>query len=143
MINNALGMELGIYTCNGPTTCGGCVASQGYEDKDMQTFADWGASYVKVDSCVTNCTGLMPPPPAPANYSICKEKLWKRFTSAIQKTQRPMVYSLVCNCAPDRGLQPWKWAAPFVNSWRTSLASFRSSQRWGPSHSLSEFSGVK
>ena len=34
------GMKLGIYTCVGPKTCGGCVASEGHEEQDMQTFAD-------------------------------------------------------------------------------------------------------
>jgi alpha-galactosidase len=34
-------MKLGIYTCVGPKTCGGCVASEGHEDQDMQTFANW------------------------------------------------------------------------------------------------------
>ena len=43
-------MKLGIYTCVGPKTCGGCVASEGHEDQDMQTFADWGAEYVKVSN---------------------------------------------------------------------------------------------
>eukprot|EP01051_Picozoa_sp_SAG22_P011110 SAG22_NODE_1045_length_5866_cov_1.781516_3_plen_332_part_00 len=38
------GMKLGIYTCVGPKTCGGCIASEGHEDQDMQTFADWGVS---------------------------------------------------------------------------------------------------
>jgi alpha-galactosidase len=45
------GMKLGIYTCVGPKTCGGCMASEGHEDQDMQTFADWGAEYVKVSNC--------------------------------------------------------------------------------------------
>lgn len=35
------GMKLGIYTCVGPKTCGSCMASEGHEEQDMQTFADW------------------------------------------------------------------------------------------------------
>jgi hypothetical protein len=107
------GMKLGIYTCVGPKTCGGCVASEGHEDQDMQTFADWGAEYVKVDSCSRNCTAAAGVP----NATTCGETLWSRFTSAIKKTGKDMVYSIVCNCDPARGDQPWKWAAPVANSW--------------------------
>ena len=39
-----------------PTTCGGCIASEGHEDQDVATFADWGVEYLKVDSCSRNCT---------------------------------------------------------------------------------------
>ena len=42
-------MLLGIYTDQGPLTCGRCPASQGYESKDMELFASWGADYIKVD----------------------------------------------------------------------------------------------
>lgn len=44
------GMALGVYTCVGPKTCGGCIASQGHEDQDVQTFAEWGVEYLKVVS---------------------------------------------------------------------------------------------
>jgi hypothetical protein len=111
-------MKLGIYTCVGPKTCGGCVASEEHEDQDMQTFADWGAEYVKVDSCSRNCTvaaGLS------GNVSTCGKELWSRYTTAIKKTGKDMVYSLIGNCDPARGEQPWKWGAEFTNSWRTNI----------------------
>jgi alpha-galactosidase len=31
------GMKLGIYTCVGPKTCGGCIASQDHEEQDVAT----------------------------------------------------------------------------------------------------------
>ena len=31
------------------------------------------------------------------------------------------VYSIVCNCDPSRGSQPWKWAKEYANSWRTNI----------------------
>ena len=40
------GMALGVYTCVGPKTCGGCIASQDHEDQDVATFADWGVEYL-------------------------------------------------------------------------------------------------
>ena len=111
------GMKLGIYTCVGPKTCGGCVASEGHEEQDMQTFADWGAEYVKVDSCSRNCTAAA----GVKNATTCSQELWGRFTSAIKKTGKDMVYSIVCNCDPGRGNQPWKWAKEYANSWRTNI----------------------
>ena len=111
------GMKLGIYTCVGPKTCGNCVASEGHEEQDMQTFADWGAEYVKVDSCSKNCTAAA----GVANTTTCGKELWSRFTSAIKKTGKDMVYSIIGNCDPARGDQPWKWGKEFANSWRTNI----------------------
>ena len=31
------------------------------------------------------------------------------------------MYSIVCNCDPGRGDQPWKWAKEYANSWRTNI----------------------
>ena len=112
------GMKLGIYTCVGPKTCGGCVASEGHEDHDMQTFADWGAEYVKVDSCSRNCTVAAG---VSGNTSTCGRELWSRFTSAIAKTGKDMVYSIIGNCDPARGEQPWKWGKETAHSWRTNI----------------------
>ena len=112
------GMKLGIYTCVGPTTCGGCVASEGHEDQDMQTFADWGAEYVKVDSCSRNCTVAAG---VSGNTSTCGRELWGRYTSAIAKTGKDIVYSIIGNCDPARGEQPWKWGKELAHSWRTNI----------------------
>ena len=66
------------YTCVGPTTCGGCIASQGHEEQDVKTFASWGVEYLKVDSCSRNCTAAAGitnksncGPPCPTTLSIC------------------------------------------------------------------------
>jgi hypothetical protein len=72
---------------------------------------------VKVDSCARNCT----PAAGIKNTSTCGQELWSRFTSAIKKTGKDIVYSIVCNCDPSRGDQPWKWAADYANSWRTNI----------------------
>lgn len=120
------GMALGVYTCVGPKTCGGCIASQGHEDQDVKTFAEWGVEYLKVDSCSRNCT----PAAGIKNASNCGRELWSRYTAAIAKHPtlrgKQMVYSLIGNLGPGRGDEPWKWAAetrPFgiANSWRTNV----------------------
>ena len=51
-------MALGIYTCVGPKTCAGCVASQGHEEQDVKTFADWGGA-------PPSCAAPVPSPPPP------------------------------------------------------------------------------
>ena len=53
----------------------------------MQTFADWGAEYVKVDSCSRNCTAGA----GVGNATTCGQELWSRFTHAIEKTVRAAV----------------------------------------------------
>eukprot|EP00041_Stephanoeca_diplocostata_P003081 m.31727 g.31727 ORF g.31727 m.31727 type:complete len:382 (-) comp14025_c0_seq3:1217-2362(-) len=111
------GMKLGIYTCIGPKTCGGCIASEGHEVQDMNTFVEWGAEYVKTDSCSRNCT----PAAGVQNATECGQILWSRYTRALNATGVPVVFSIVCNCDPSRGEQPWKWAADYANSWRTNI----------------------
>lgn len=117
------GMKLGTYTCVGPTTCGGCIASEGHEEQDVATFAEWGVEYLKVDSCSRNCT----PAAGVPNASECGQTLWKRYTDAIKKhptvSGTDMVFSIIGNLAPGRGPEtpPWKWAADFANSWRTNI----------------------
>ena len=48
---NALGLKLGIYSCNGPLTCQHFPGSQGHEYTDAYTFASWGIEYWKLDYC--------------------------------------------------------------------------------------------
>jgi alpha-galactosidase len=48
---NGLGLSMGIYTARGSTTCMGRPGSNNYEALDAQTYADWGISYLKEDSC--------------------------------------------------------------------------------------------
>ncbi|CAG8031091.1 unnamed protein product [Penicillium salamii] len=46
-----LGFHLGIYQDAGNLTCGGFPGSYGYEKQDVETFAEWGIDYLKVDGC--------------------------------------------------------------------------------------------
>lgn len=48
---NALGLKLGIYSCNGPTTCEDMPGSLGNEAADADAFAEWGIEYLKYDFC--------------------------------------------------------------------------------------------
>ena len=55
------------------------------------------------------------------NSTTCGQELWSRFTEGIKKTGKDIVYSIVCNCDPGRGQQPWKWAKEFANSYATNM----------------------
>ena len=44
-------IRLGLYTDRGSTTCGGKPGSAGHEAQDVDTYARWGVSQIKSDSC--------------------------------------------------------------------------------------------
>merc|ERR1719491_1908675 len=48
---HAHGLKFGIYTDRGTGTCEGRPGSQGFEEQDAQTYAQWGVDYLKEDSC--------------------------------------------------------------------------------------------
>ncbi|WP_298331579.1 glycoside hydrolase family 27 protein [Asticcacaulis sp.] len=45
------GLKIGIYSSQGPKTCGGYEGSYGHVEQDARTFADWGIDYLKYDLC--------------------------------------------------------------------------------------------
>ncbi|XP_065827407.1 uncharacterized protein [Oscarella lobularis] len=93
-------MKLGIYTDQGPLTCGRCVASEGHEMQDMAQFAAMGADYIKVDSC---------------NRDVEPEH-WAVFRDAINATGRPMVFSIIAQGQKES----WTWGNATGNLWRTT-----------------------
>eukprot|EP00658_Telonema_sp_P-2_P010330 TRINITY_DN13894_c0_g1_i2.p1 TRINITY_DN13894_c0_g1~~TRINITY_DN13894_c0_g1_i2.p1 ORF type:complete len:196 (+),score=44.76 TRINITY_DN13894_c0_g1_i2:61-648(+) len=50
---HSMGLKLGVYTDLSGRTCGNGpgTGSKGHYEMDAQTFADWGADYLKVDFC--------------------------------------------------------------------------------------------
>jgi alpha-galactosidase len=96
------GMKLGIYSDAGSKTCGKRIGSLGYEEKDAEQFANWGIDYLKYDWC--NTQGQKP------------EEAYPKMRDALQKTGRPILFN-VCEWGTS---QPWTWAAPVGNTWRTT-----------------------
>lgn len=45
------GLQFGIYTSIGNTTCAGRPGSAGYEATDAATYASWGVQWAKIDNC--------------------------------------------------------------------------------------------
>ena len=101
------GLKLGIYTSPGPNTCAGYEGTYGHEEQDARTFAAWGIDYVKYDWCGARTI-----------YTDEEmQAVYQKFGEALQKTGRPIVYSL---CQYGRN-DVWKWG-PDVggNLWRTT-----------------------
>ncbi len=101
------GLKLGIYSSPGPNTCAGYEGTYGHEEQDARTYAAWGIDYLKYDWC--GARTLYTDEEMPALYQIMGD--------ALQKTGRPIVYSL---CQYGR-LDVWKWGADVGgNLWRTT-----------------------
>ncbi len=101
------GLNLGLYSGPGPTTCQGYEASHGHEQQDARTWAAWGIDYLKYDWCGARML-----------YSEADEQaLYQRMGDALAASGRKIVFSL---CQYGR-LDVWKWG-PDVggNLWRTT-----------------------
>src|SRR5271170_76666 len=104
------GLKIGIYSSPGPQVCGGYKGSYGHEEEDAQTFADWGYDYLKYDWC--SAFSIYQPTPADLQGA------YQKMGEALQKTGRPIVYSL---CEYGLG-DVWTWGAKTGgNLWRTTF----------------------
>ena len=98
------GLKFGIYQDRGTMTCQKLPGSLGHEDVDMQSFADWGVDYIKMDSCFAEKNGRT----SVDDYDI--------FRAAIAQTGRPMILSIA-----DYGNAAWVWdGGRNAQLWRTS-----------------------
>ncbi len=97
------GVRYAAYTDCGYETCGGMTeGSRLFEYKDMRTFAEWGADYVKVDFCGADGRNA--------------QDIYTLFRDAIAAAGRPMVFS-ICNW----GLQSVQtWGYDVGHLWRIS-----------------------
>ena len=108
------GLKLGIYSSPGPKTCAGFEGSYGHEQQDAQTYADWGIDYLKYDLC---SLGEQMEKVEPMEARRIMREAYIKMHKAIQKTGRPIVYSL-CQYGYD---SVWHWGAEVgANAWRTT-----------------------
>ncbi len=96
------GLLFGLYSDAGIKTCAGRPGSLGYEEKDAQTYAEWGVDYLKYDNCFNN-----------NEKSIDR---YPKMTDALNKTGRPIFYS-ICQWGEE---EVATWAKKYGNSWRTT-----------------------
>lgn len=97
------GLKAGIYTNIGTKANYPTLASGGYYDQDMKTFAEWGYDYVKVDVNF-----------APERTETAYKKEFTELAKAISNAGRPMFFN-ICN---QGGRNYWNWAPALGNSWR-------------------------
>jgi len=94
------GLELGLYSDHGLNTCGGRPGGYGYEYLDANTYAAWGADYLKYDNC------NWPPGDVPQTDYF-------HMSDALMKSGRAITFSI---CA-------WSfssWDPDLGNLWRTT-----------------------
>ncbi|CAI4036664.1 hypothetical protein SMKI_15G5150 [Saccharomyces mikatae IFO 1815] len=97
----------GMYSSAGEYTCAGYPGSLGHEQEDAEFFARNGVDYLKYDNCYNK--GKFGTPET--SY-----KRYKAMSDALNKTGRPIFYSL-CNWGQDL---TFYWGSDIANSWRMS-----------------------
>jgi alpha-galactosidase len=99
------GLKFGIYECRGRVTCQNLPGSFEHEQTDMNSFAEWGVDYIKMDACFAAQNGRL----STEDFSI--------YHDAIKNTGRPMVFSI-----SDFGQGAWAWGGKnYAELWRTSM----------------------
>jgi len=98
------GMKAGIYLGAGMTTWNGDAGSLGHEFEDARSIAEWGFDYLKYDR-------------HPSEDDICKDTVTNYVTMglAVKNCGRDIIYNL-CEHGTS---EPWLWAAPVGQLWRT------------------------
>ena len=110
------GLKFGIYSCAGTKTCQNRPGSNGYEEIDANTYAEWGVDYLKYDWC--HSEGIDP------------HKAYRDMSTALANTGRPIVFSM-CEWGNSR---PWTWAEDVGHLWRTTndiLDCWDCRREWG------------
>ena len=98
------GLKFGIYECRGHVTCQNLPGSFEHEQIDMNSFAEWGVDYIKMDACFAAQNGRL----STEDFEI--------YHNAILNTGRPMVFSI-----SDFGQGAWAWGGKeYAQLWRTS-----------------------
>ena len=76
-----------VLTCTdtdiGWHTCGGYPGLEGYETRDIETFASWGIDSLKVDGCYANAKSM----------NVTYPQLSEILVNASIKYNQPIVYS--------------------------------------------------
>jgi alpha-galactosidase len=102
------GLKFGIYTSAGRITCEKRPGSYGFEKKDVQTYADWGVDYIKVDWCGIEYLD-----------TLTQYKVWKE---AIADVGRPMILSIaIANIDYIPNTKVWMWGREAGYLWRTAI----------------------
>jgi alpha-galactosidase len=111
------GLKFGIYTGPGPKTCGGAVASYGYEEQDAKMFASWGVDFLKYDLCSFREIMKQESGGDVEKSDALMKTAYEKMHQDLLATGRPILFSL---CQYGWG-KVWEWGAQAGgNMWRTS-----------------------
>ncbi len=103
------GLKFGLYSSPGPQTCGRHLGSYQHEDRDAQTWADWGVDYLKYDYCLYSQIA-----PNPTEEDI--KKPYEVMRESLNKVNRDIVY-----CVGFGAPNVWNWGSEAGgNLWRTT-----------------------
>jgi alpha-galactosidase len=128
------GLKFGIYSSPGPRTCGGYPASYGHEEQDARTFASWDVDYLKYDWC---SAGIIY-----KNEQL--QPVYQKMGDALEKTGRPIVYSLsigllsAAQWGPPAGANLWRTTGDIRDEWDSMIGNVEkqvpTAQYAGPGH---------
>lgn len=107
---HSLGLKAGIYTSPGELTCAGHVAAYQFEEKDVESFVEWGYDFLKYDWCSYSKAG---------NKDVLEDlqKPYLLISSILKKQNRDIILNL---CQYGMG-NVWKWGKQTGgHSWRTA-----------------------
>lgn len=99
---HARGLKFGLYSDAGTQTCARRPGSRGFEQNDARRYASWDVDYLKYDWCYAD--------------GIAPQSAYGAMRDALIKAGRPVVFS-ICEWGKS---QPWRWAPPVGNLWRTT-----------------------
>jgi len=114
---HARGLKFGLYTGPGPKTCGGAVASYGYEAQDAQMFASWGVDFLKYDLCTFRDIMKQESDGDVEKSNAMMQAAYQKMHQDLLATGRPVLFSL-CQYGWDA---VWTWGPEVgASMWRTS-----------------------
>ncbi len=114
---HAKGLKFGLYTGPGPKTCGGAVASYGYEAQDAQMFASWGVDFLKYDLCTFRDIMKQESGGDVEKSNALMQAAYQKMHQDLLATGRPILFSL-CQYGWDA---VWTWGPEVgASMWRTS-----------------------
>lgn len=118
------GLQFGIYSSPGATTCARYPGSLGFEARDAAAWADWGVDHVRYDQC-----SYADQLPARATLDD-QQKPFRQMGQLLRQQPRGMVYNLcqygeqkVWTWGAQVGGHSWRMTGDIQDSWADLLAT--------------------
>ena len=94
---HARGLKFGLYLSCGNNTCQGRAGSWGHEEQDARFLAKLEVDYLKYDDCGVSTQATWSSPASPEGVTT----RYARMGVALNRTNRPIVYSICCPYDPQ------------------------------------------